>query len=103
TLGPILGTAGRQDNVMYVPSEDYNLYAFDTSRAQLQWRFSGASPIVRSVEATRQDVFVVPEYAGLTRVDRLSGKAVWTNKASRRFLATNNKYVYAADAFGNLL
>jgi len=44
-----------------------------------------------------------PVRSGLTRVDRLSGKGVWSNKTAVRFLSTNFKYVYANDVFGNLL
>jgi hypothetical protein len=103
TGGPIRGAMGQHDNIIYVASEDYQLYAFDTSRGQLQWRYSGSAPIQSRVDVTNEDVYVVPDRVGLTRVNRASGKGVWSNKAAVRFLSTNYKFVYANDAQGRLL
>jgi outer membrane protein assembly factor BamB len=103
TQGAFHGALGQHGTMMYIGSEDYHLYAFDISRAQVKWRFPGASPIQSPAEVTDRDVFVVPERSGLTRVDRELGKGLWSNKAARRFLCTNFKYVYANDAHGKLL
>jgi outer membrane protein assembly factor BamB len=103
TGGAVRGAMGQHDNLIYVASEDYQVYAFDTSRAQLQWRYFGAAPIQSPAMVTNEDVFVVPDRIGLTRVDRATGRGVWSNKVAVRFLCTNYKFVYANDAQGRLL
>ena len=55
------------------------------------------------VDVTNEDAYMVPDRVGLTRVTRATGNKVWSNKTAVRFLCTNNRFVYAADAQGRLL
>ncbi len=52
---------------------------------------------------TDRDVFVTAERKGLYRVERATGRSAWLNTQADRFLATNEKYVYALDRTGLLL
>jgi hypothetical protein len=47
-----------------------------------------------------RDVYIAPERIGMRLVDRGSGREVWTNRDATRFLAVNDKYVYAMDKWG---
>lgn len=101
--GPIQGKAAQTRTKVYLGSEDYVLYDFDLANARLNWRLSTGAMIVKNVEATGQDIFVVPEKVGLMRVDRAAGEARWANRNAVRLLAVNDRFVYAADRHENLL
>jgi outer membrane protein assembly factor BamB len=100
---PVVAPAAQHGSMAYVGSMDYQLYAFDMSVRRLTWRFSGTGPIALPVQATDRDVYVSPDRVGLFRLDRVSGGERWLAPDARRFLATNGKFVYAFDRFGNLL
>jgi outer membrane protein assembly factor BamB len=89
-------------NHAYVGSLDFQLYDFDIYRGQLSWRYPAGAPILRPVLSTDRDVFVSPERVGLVRVDRATGQRRWVARDAEQFLATNGKFVYALDRFGNL-
>ncbi len=100
---PVTARAAQHGNMAYLGSTDYHLYAFDLARGRLAWRFSAAGPVVRPVHATDRDVYVSPERVGLYRLHRATGAERWLNRDAEYFLATNGKFVYATDRFGNLL
>jgi outer membrane protein assembly factor BamB len=52
---------------------------------------------------TDDSLYVSAERAGLYRLNRATGDTIWRNADASRFLATNNKFVYALDASGRLL
>jgi hypothetical protein len=99
----VVAPAAQHNAMAYLGSLDYQLYAFDMSMRRLTWRFSGTAPIALPVQATDRDVYVSPDRVGLFRLDRASGRERWLARDARRFLATNGKFVYAFDRFGNLL
>jgi outer membrane protein assembly factor BamB len=99
----VAAPAANTRNHAYVGSLDFQLYDFDLFRGRLGWRYTATAPIALPVEATDRDVYVSPERLGLVRVDRATGTHVWTARDAERFLATNGKFVYAFDRFGNLL
>jgi outer membrane protein assembly factor BamB len=103
TEGSIKGVTAFNKNMIYVPSEDYFLYALDTGSGRLKWRFAGQSHIIRSPEATDQDVYVAPAKAGLYRLDRISGEPRWNNRDAVKFLAGNKRFVYAMDRLGQVM
>src|SRR5262249_55487756 len=73
TEGTIPAPIAHNKSIIYVPSEDYFLYALDAAKRQLAWRFPGQSPITHKPEATDRDVFVTPSKGGMHRVDRKTG------------------------------
>jgi outer membrane protein assembly factor BamB len=103
TEGPVSAGVAFNKWMVYVPCEDYFLYALDAATGRLVWRFAGQAPIVRKPEATDQDVFVSPGKTGLVRLHRKSGEPEWKNKDAQRFLSTNQRFVYALDNQGKLL
>jgi len=99
----IVAHAAQHRAIAYIAGEDGYLYAFDTYRRKLAWRFARTAPIHRPIHATDRDIWVSPEGIGLCRVDRASGVARWRNRDAARFLAMNPRFVYATDRFGHLL
>ncbi len=105
--------AGHYGDMAYVGAEDANLYALEVSNGRLGWRYTAGTAISRQPAVTEQDIYVVAERNGMTRLDRATGQPMWripvrsglseSNMAADRFLAANNKYVYAADASNRFL
>jgi outer membrane protein assembly factor BamB len=101
--GAVAAPMGNWGTVLYVGSEDHRVYALDAETKELYWRFNAGAPVTRQPWATDGDVYVSTFRVGLFRVDRDSGEPVWLNKRAVRFLAANQKLVYAADRDGKLL
>jgi len=100
---PVSAPLGQYEDVAYVPSEDFRVYALEIPTGHILWRFIGGGPIVRKPEVTEDSVYVAAEKSGLYRLDRATGEMVWRNITARRFLAVNKKFVYAVDQVGALL
>jgi outer membrane protein assembly factor BamB len=113
TESSIRAPAGHYGDMAYVGAEDANLYALEVSNGRLAWRYTAGTAISRQPAVTEQDIYVVAERNGMTRLDRTTGQTMWripargqlaeSNIAADRFLAANTKYVYAADASNRLL
>ncbi len=87
-------------NMAYFGSDDFNLYAINMNSGRLAWRYVAGAPILLPPHANDRDVFVAPERVGMRRIDRGTGKEMWTNRDTQRFLAANDAYVYALDRHG---
>ena len=113
TDGQIRVPPGSFGETAYVGSDDAALYAINMRTGKLRWRHTAGTPITRTPATTAKDVYVTSDREGLARVDRESGDAVWripsgrsfvtANPQADRFLAANNRFVYATDASGRLL
>jgi outer membrane protein assembly factor BamB len=98
--GRVLSAAGQYRQFAYVGSNDANLYAFNIETGRLTWRYVSGAAILQQPAVNDRDVYIAPERIGLRLVDRGSGREVWTNRDATRFLAVNDKYVYAMDKWG---
>lgn len=103
TDGHILGQPGQYGEYAYIASTDGNLYALHITTGRTIWRFTGGNPIAQKPAVTNEDVYVAPANSGLHRIDRITGQVLWKNATAQRFLATNPKFVYAADRSGRLM
>jgi outer membrane protein assembly factor BamB len=105
--------AGQFGDQAYVGSEDGTVYAFDIPGGRLVWRHVTGDPITRQPVALEQDVYITSQDAGLARLDRSTSAPAWrvphrgvvleSNPEADRFLAANDKFVYALDHSGRLL
>jgi outer membrane protein assembly factor BamB len=114
--GAVRVPMGGYGDVAYIATEEGNLYAMLVA-GRILWRHFAGSPILYRPQVTDDDVFLTSERGGLTRLNRrdrevrapgrdriyFGGEVVWRNAAARRFLATNDRFVYAADRLGRLL
>lgn len=103
TRGRIQVPAGQHDETAYVASEDFTTYAISAVNGRVFWRYGAGGPPLERPAALDEDVFVAAARSGLARVDRGSGEERWRNEDATRFLASNMKFVYAADRTGRLL
>ncbi len=99
-IGKSPAAAAQYRNIAYVGSDDFNVYAINMNNGRLAWRHVSGAPILIPPVANDADVFVSPKRTGLRRLDRLTGREMWTNRDTERFLAANPAYVYALDHIG---
>jgi outer membrane protein assembly factor BamB len=99
-FGRTPGAAGQHWNMAYVASTDFNLYAINMNNGALKWRYVSGAPILRGPDVNDRDIYLYPDGIGLRRVDRITGKEIWTNRDTQRFLAANQAFVYALDHVG---
>jgi outer membrane protein assembly factor BamB len=103
TEATLSAPVAQHGDVVYIPLQDYNLYALHIPLGKVLWRFTAGGPILRVPHVTDQDLFLGIAGVGLYRLDRASGKELWRNPRAERFLAANPNYVYALDKLGHLL
>jgi outer membrane protein assembly factor BamB len=103
TEAEIIPPLGQYGDIAYLPSEDFNLYAFRISTGKVVWRFTSGAENRQKPEVTDKDVFIVGHQRGLFRLDRKTGKEIWRNREADRFGSVNGKFVYAFDRSGRLL
>lgn len=97
----------------YIGSDDAALYALNMRTGKLRWRHTAGTAISRKPVALEKDVFVTSAREGMARIDRATGEAKWkvpyngalfeSNPEIDRFLAANDKFIYANDGSGRLL
>jgi hypothetical protein len=114
--GAVRVRMGGYRDVAYIATQDGNLYAMLVA-GRVLWKHIAGSPILYRPQVTDDDVFVTSERGGLERLNRrdrevrspgrdriyFGGDVVWRNAEARRFLATNDRFVYATDRLGRLL
>jgi outer membrane protein assembly factor BamB len=111
--GAITAAPGSFGDEAYLGSQDANVYALHITSGRLLWRYTAGTAITRRPVALENDVYVTSERDGLIRLDRPTGTPLWRipdgrtfsegNRQADRFLAANNKFVYATDPSGRLL
>jgi outer membrane protein assembly factor BamB len=97
----------------YIGCDDSTLYAINMRTGRLRWRHTAGTPITRSPVVLDTDIFFTSDREGLARLDRVTGESRWRiphgrltfegNPTADRFLAANDRFVYAADDSGRLL
>jgi hypothetical protein len=97
----------------YIGCDDSTLYAINMRTGRLRWRHTAGTPITRSPVILDTDIFFASDLEGLARLDRITGEPRWKiphgrltyegNPNADRFLAANERFVYATDDSGRLL
>jgi outer membrane protein assembly factor BamB len=101
--GKIRVPVGQHDETAYVASDDFTTYAVSLANGRVFWRYAAGGPPIDRPAALDEDVYVAANRSGLARVERATGAERWRNEDGARFLASNRKFVYAADRTGRLL
>jgi outer membrane protein assembly factor BamB len=110
---PIHVPAGKYGEVAYVGATNANLYAVSLVNGRVLWRYTAGQPVSHRPAALAEDVYVAASDKGLLRLDRSTGEPLWrvargrqvrdSNVDASRFLAANQKFVYAQDRIGRLM
>ncbi len=113
TDGKIHVAPGQFGNYAYIGADDAVVYSINLDNGKLHWRHTTGTAVTRTPVALEKDVFITSLREGMARVDRESGDSVWkivrgrevspANPDADRFLAANDRFVYANDFSGRLL
>ncbi len=98
--GKVVTMPGQHGIMAYIGTDRGTLYAINMDNSRLRWRFYPGGDIRTQPAVLDRDVFVTADRVGLVRVDRDSGQEVWLARQLDRFLAANDKFVYALDKRG---
>jgi outer membrane protein assembly factor BamB len=111
--GKVRHRPGYYGNMVFVGSDDTNLYALDMTRGKLTWRYTAGSPVSRSPAVLENEVFVTSEREGMVKLDRATGDTLWriphrgellaNNPDADQFLAASSRFVYALDSADRLV
>jgi len=103
TDGPLTAEFVVDPRGCFVPSQDYNLYAFDPATGEELWSFLTQGALLDGVQVGARSAF---QYANKDRfyaVDIATGRQRWENKDARTVLAVMEPNVLALTADRNLL
>jgi outer membrane protein assembly factor BamB len=95
TDGKVVAPVGQHGQWAYIGTDKATLYAFNMENQKLLWRFLPGGAVRRQPAVTDRDVFVAGDQVGLYRVSRDTGREIWLARQIDRFLAANDKFVYA--------
>jgi outer membrane protein assembly factor BamB len=111
--GKISAPPGSFGEMAYIGSDDAALYALNMRSGKLRWRHTAGTAVRRQPVALEKDLFVTSAREGMARIDRATGESMWklpqgravvdSNLEADRFLAANDRFVYANDFSGRLL
>jgi outer membrane protein assembly factor BamB len=111
--GKIAVPGGEFGDTAYIGSDDASVYAINMRNGKLRWRHTAGTAITRKPVALEYDLYATSVREGLVRLDRATGDALWkvpagrrlleANEEADRFLAANDRFVYATDHSGRLL
>jgi hypothetical protein len=99
----ILLQPGQYAETGFVAAQDANLYAIHIDSGRILWRFTDGTPFAQPPAANDHGVFLATERKGMYCVDRENGDLKWRNADAGRFIASNSKFVYAADRSNRFL
>jgi outer membrane protein assembly factor BamB len=100
---PLSAPMEQYNDMAYIPSLNFHVFALNIPLGRIEWRLTTGRPILGKPVATDEDLYVVANGTGLSRVDRSTGHELWRNRSVARFLASSKNFVYAADKRGSLL
>lgn len=101
--GTLAAVPGQYESITYFGDNRGTVYALNMESGRLLWRYLAADPLAYAPVALDADVYITTGRHGLHRLRRDAGREVWVNRDADRFLAANQRYVYALDRLGNLL
>lgn len=112
TANNISGPPAQFGDTLFVSTIDSSLYALDGIRGRMLWRYTAEGPLAQKAAVIGDDVFLTTIQGRLYRLDRTSGESRWKDRRGAldrnvpdiaRFLAANDRYIYATNQVGNLV
>jgi outer membrane protein assembly factor BamB len=98
----VVAMPGQYGIYAYIGTTGGTIYAVNMDNSKLLWRFLPGGSIRRPPAVTDNDVFVAADQVGLVRISRDTGREMWVARQIDRFLAANDKFVYALHHRGEL-
>jgi outer membrane protein assembly factor BamB len=101
--GALAAPLEQYNDMAFVASTDFHMFALNIPLGRIEWRFTTGRAILGKPVATDEDVYVVANGSGMSRLNRSTGQELWRNPSPQRFLAANKGFVYASDNLGRLV
>jgi outer membrane protein assembly factor BamB len=94
TEGPCVADLTRtKNNLILAPSTDYTLYAFGAG-GRVAWRYHSGEALHKKAFSSGSQVFLPCDEAGLTVLDTVTGKKLWTLVQAADFVSSDPQTVY---------
>lgn len=103
TDAPASAPVAQYGDIAYMSYGDATLTAMNIETGKLLWRLPIAGTNRRKPVVTDEDIYLLPDRAGLYRLNRATGEVIWQNQKAQKFLSYNRKFVYGIDFSGQLL
>ncbi|MBI3098841.1 MAG: PQQ-binding-like beta-propeller repeat protein [Planctomycetes bacterium] len=94
TERPIVADMALYEDMVYVGSTDYALYAMSRITGSLKWKYESGGPILTRPWATKNTVMVKSDGIGFLGIDAATGKLKWKLPQGERFLVKGIDRVY---------
>jgi outer membrane protein assembly factor BamB len=98
--GKVIAMPGQYGLMTYIGTDRGTLYAFNMDTSRMLWRYLPGGDIRQQPAVLDRDVFVTADRVGIVRLDRATGQEMWFARQLDRFLAANDKFIYALDRRG---
>jgi outer membrane protein assembly factor BamB len=83
-------------------SLDGTVYASHAKSLEVDWTFTTGEPIHEPPIAVNEQVFVIPQYAGMYCLNAADGKEIWLAPEISQFVSRSASRIYALDKMKNL-
>lgn len=100
---PIRVPVGRNNDTIFVASDDARVFALDITRGVRKWSFTAGAPIRLAPRVIGNQVFVAPSRRGVYCLRANTGFQQWHQAAATDVLAATPDLVYASDNLDNVL
>lgn len=111
TPDPVSCGLAAHENMLFVCSDDSQLYALNMVTGGLRWQAVMGGQITRTPRVVQNDLFVLPSGIGMRRFDLRNGDELWAKPAwgieefvsASRAHGSKPGHVYGTDRSGNLI
>lgn len=100
---PIVAPLGRQENMMYMASEDNTFQALNLFNGKVEWEFTSGLPIRKAPIPIGSNLYLMPDRGGMYCLDSKTGFQRWWHDGISNFCAVVGSNVVASDVDGNLV
>ncbi len=100
---PIRVPVGRNEDTVFVASDDLRVFALDMISGNRRWSFTAGAPIRTQPRVIGNDIYIAPTRRGLFSLRANTGFQNWHQRQAEEFLAATPDTVYASNEIGDVL
>jgi outer membrane protein assembly factor BamB len=95
----------QQGDMLYIASQDHNIYAYqmELGTLRLRWQYATGSKVLHKPALIGDEVYIFTDANGLHCLDRETGLRRWIQPEARAFAGASKRLLCTADRHGNLL
>lgn len=100
---PIRVPLGRNEETVFVASDDARVFALDMVSGNRRWSFTAGQPVRQQPRVVGNSVFVLPAGRGMYALRTTTGFEQWHQREAVQMLAASPELVFASDDVGDVL